>query len=403
MITPFHADHDRPRPVQILKSVAERYISSPEWSKGPILNSIISSDDDEKIEVQNVTMIKVEKDDAEALRLMLLEMGLFSKKYSIVREEDHVLIPLARDPNDKEISLLGEFNGELLEDGQKESLMPLVTPYEDICNAAKLPEDLTQMLPRKWEMLGDVLVLRLPGALLEKKKEIAELYSSVLGAKTVLLDKGIRGRYREPVMEVLFGDDTETICLENGIRYKLDASKIMFSSGNIDERIRMGKVVRRGEVVVDLFSGIGYFAIPAVVHGGASRVVACEMNPVAHAYLCENIRLNGVDGKVEARLGDCREVAPKGVADRVIMGYLVDTHEFLEVALLALKEEGGIIHYHEQCIKDDIPDGPVGRVHDAATRCEMRVEVSQVRCVKSVAPYLYHVVVDAKISRWQTS
>jgi len=33
----------------------------------------------------------------------------------------------------------------------------------------------------------------------------------------------------------------------------------MFSSGNMDERIRMSMISDKNEVVVDLFAGIGYF------------------------------------------------------------------------------------------------------------------------------------------------
>lgn len=39
----------------------------------------------------------------------------------------------------------------------------------------------------------------------------------------------------------------------------------MFSSGNRSEKLRMGKLDCRDEVVVDLFAGIGYFVLPFLV------------------------------------------------------------------------------------------------------------------------------------------
>jgi tRNA wybutosine-synthesizing protein 3 len=52
---------------------------------------------------------------------------------------------------------------------------------------------------------------------------------------------------------------------ENGISYSLDATKGMFSSGNLSEKLRMGQLNCRNEVVVDLFAGIGYFVLPFLV------------------------------------------------------------------------------------------------------------------------------------------
>ncbi|WP_341537002.1 hypothetical protein [Methanosarcina barkeri] len=39
----------------------------------------------------------------------------------------------------------------------------------------------------------------------------------------------------------------------------------MYSKGNLEERKRMSKL-GEGEIVVDMFAGIGYFSIPMAVH-----------------------------------------------------------------------------------------------------------------------------------------
>ncbi|MGZ7159278.1 MAG: class I SAM-dependent methyltransferase family protein, partial [Methanobacterium sp.] len=48
----------------------------------------------------------------------------------------------------------------------------------------------------------------------------------------------INGPKREPDVEILVGDNTETIHRENHCFYKLDVSKIMWSKGNTTERQR---------------------------------------------------------------------------------------------------------------------------------------------------------------------
>ena len=53
----------------------------------------------------------------------------------------------------------------------------------------------------------------------------------------------------------------------------------MFSSGNVSEKARIARIDVRGETVLDLYAGIGYWTLPFLVHGRAERVHACEMNP----------------------------------------------------------------------------------------------------------------------------
>ena len=55
---------------------------------------------------------------------------------------------------------------------------------------------------------------------------------------------------------------------ENGLLYCLDVTRCMFSSGNVTEKARMGALRCRGETVVDLFAGIGYYTLPLLTHAG---------------------------------------------------------------------------------------------------------------------------------------
>ena len=252
------------------------------------------------------------------------------------------------------------------------------------------------LLPRRWERMGKVVALRLPPELDAYREAVGEAYGRVLRAQAVVeKTDGIQGPWRTPQTQRIWGDDTETVHQENGIHYRLDPTKVMFSAGNQAERMRMGQVCRSGEEVVDLFAGLGYFSLPMALLAGARRVVACEINPTAFRYLCENVEMNGA-AAVEPRLGDCRETALEHTADRVVMGYLRDTSRFLPVAFRALRARGWI-HYHEAC-----PDREVDRLerhlNAAAEEAERTVESSTRRRVKAYAPGVSHWVVDAHIT-----
>ena len=274
-------------------------------------------------------------------------------------------------------------------------------PYNLIIKqlSKELPDKLIKKLPNKWEKVGEVVTLVLPKELEKYKTIIGEKYAEILNCKTVLNDiGGITGEFREPNVEVIFGSkETETTHKENGIFYKLDPQKVMFSSGNMDERIRMATISNKSEVVVDLFAGIGYFTLPIAVYSKPEMIVACEKNPVSFDYLKENITLNNVSDIVEPLYGDNREVVPKFIADRVIMGYIGNTKVFLETAINCLKENIGIIHYHDKIPEKNIPNTPMDMVSKVAEKFDRKVDLIGHKHVKSYAPGIGHFVFDVKI------
>jgi len=213
------------------------------------------------------------------------------------------------------------------------------------------------------------------------------------GCRTVLLDRGISGQMRLPEREIIAGERTETIHRENSCLFKLDAMQIMYSQGNLAERKRMSRL-GKGEVVVDMFAGIGYFSIPMAVHSKPEKIFAIEINPVSFGYMRENIRLNRVEKIIESVEGDCALVTPSGIADRVIMGYF-DAHPYLEKGLSALVH-GGILHYHE-AVPEAVEQRPVNRIVEAAGMLGRKVDIIEVRRIKKYSPGVWHVVVDAKI------
>jgi len=275
------------------------------------------------------------------------------------------------------------------------------TPFKSIKKTVSLiiPSELLHHLPCKWEKIGSVVTIKVPDELGDYKEIIGKAYAEGLGCTTTLNEKGgISGVYRKPVVEVIFGSPhTETIHTENGIRFKVDPQQIMFSSGNMAERRRMAAISQENETVVDLFAGIGYFTLPIAVYSRPRKIVACEINPVAFDYLCSNVVLNHVSSIVEPRLGDNRETAPKDCADRVILGYLHGSQDFLPVAFACLKNYSGFLHYHVLVPVELIPKQPLSHIEQVAKRFDRCVELLKVNEIKSYAPRVNHMVLDVRI------
>jgi tRNA wybutosine-synthesizing protein 2 len=209
---------------------------------------------------------------------------------------------------------------------------------------------------------------------------------------------GVAGELREMEGVLLYGDDPVATHLENGVRYRFDASRIMFSAGNVAERTRAAHLQAAGETVVDMFAGIGYFTLPVALFTGAARVVALEKNAVSFAYLEENARLNRVERVVQPWLGDNRDYPHEGVADRVLMGYFPGCAAFLPKAFRLLKPAGGRIHYHDSAHAERWKDEMTRALLDASRACGRVVAIEEARVVKSHSPGVVHAVLVARVT-----
>ena len=238
-------------------------------------------------------------------------------------------------------------------------------------------------------MVGDILIVDN-----NYRDDDFENLSNKHNVKTIMKINHIQGTKREPVYKILYGSETETINKENGCLFKLDLSKVMWSKGNNNERLRIAKLVEDGETVIDMFAGIGYFSVPIGVHSKAKQIYAIEINPNSYHYLCENIKLNRLHN-VTAILGDCMVETPKLKADRIVMGYVKTTHHYLKVAIDSLNK-GGIIHYHETVPEKLMNSRPVERIISQAGNRD--VEVLKINKIKKYAPGVEHVVIDARIN-----
>jgi len=251
--------------------------------------------------------------------------------------------------------------------------------------------------PSGWQILGDILIVRIPKVLEDDKLMIAEaLISKFPNCKSVVRDFGIEGRFRLPKRELLLGDRTETVHKEHGCFFKQDVTKVMYSKGNLEERKRMSRM-GKGEIVVDMFAGIGYFSIPMAVHSKPKKITGIEINLESFAYLEENIELNRVGNIIVPIFGDCSKFTLEGTADRVLMGYLGNTDYYLDHAIKILKSSGGILHYHETVPENLFRIRPQERIRKATESLGKKVEILETRRIKKYSPGILHVVVDARI------
>ncbi len=256
-----------------------------------------------------------------------------------------------------------------------------------LAEKTKLPEEI---LPASYQTLGNILLLKLanPQAMKNKKKIGSAILKIFPYIKTVCLQKGVSGEFRQPSIEVIAGDkSTLTEHKELACRFKLDVAKIMWSKGNHFERERLLKLVKPNETIVDMFAGIGYWSVILAKHKNVSRIIAVEKNPESFNFLIDNICLNKLYN-VTAIQNDCRNFKYDSKADRIIMGYFPDTIKFLPAAL-KISKKGTIIHFHELASNLEKLKSDIKRFKN--------IKVENIREVKEYSPSKRHYVFDLKV------
>ena len=270
-----------------------------------------------------------------------------------------------------------------------------------------LTDEELAVLPRGFQTIGEVAIIKLNPILLEKKNLIAEKYLELLPrVKSVYLNSGrVTGQFRTPEKIVHLAGAENSIIehKEHGVIYKFDFTKIMFSMGNLNERKFLTTLVKEGEVIVDMFAGIGYFSLPIAKHSKPKKIYSIELNPESFRYLTENIKLNHFEDIITPINGDSKieviNLSRTGLnADRVIMGVFPAPKDFIKEALTLAKVEGTVYHY-EGIVEKEKYISLFKEFEEIAEQSDFKCGLLAKRFVKSYGPGLYHTVFDIKVSK----
>jgi len=327
----------------------------------------------------SVPCVAVERERGETVRERLAGAGALDGDHEIAVDGDTIYIPVA-DPD----AVPGDLAATIVERDAAERDRPR-TPAAILGYEPSL------------ERLGDIVIVDEDDD--ERAREIADaVMTSDVPCETVLNRASpIEGELRVRRWDVLAGDGTETTHREYGHEFLLDVAEVYFSPRLATERHRVVEQVESGEAAIDMFAGVGPYAVPMAARG--AEVVACDLNERAVEYLRENAERNGVTDRVTAIAGDVREIADDyaGTADRLVMNLPHSAGEFLDTAV-RLAGDDCVVHYYDIQHEDD-PFGPGARAIRAAAGDAYDVTVETERVVRSYAPHEYNVCLDVRLTR----
>ncbi len=324
--------------------------------------------------------IKVSRGRGEVFRKALVDLGVFDQSFRIWSDEAYVYLPV--------LDLDDEAAGELGALGEFELVFAEFLPRERKPKA----EDILGRRPH-FEVVGEIAIVD-PGDAEEVALALMKAHRNI---KTVIAPMGpVEGEFRTRRFRHVAGETrTATLHKEHGLLYKVDLERAYFTPRLGTERLRVARQVGPSDLVIDMFAGVGPFALLMARRG--AKVIAIDKNPAAVRLLRENAELNRI-GNVDILEGDALEIAGvyEGRADHVVMNLPHSAHIFLTPAIKAARE-GGIVHYYSISPEEDLYGKDTALIEDAALQSGADIEVIYRGMVRSYAPRQYNVVIDFRV------
>ena len=267
------------------------------------------------------------------------------------------------------------------------------------------PGDISKLYSA-FDIIGSIIIIKIPDSLNSKKQIIADtILMNLKSAKSVFAQtSAVQGDYRIRRLEHLAGDNSViTEYKEYGCRFKVNVAKTYFSPRLSTERMRVSKMIKDNEIITNMFAGVGTYSILIAKNNKSCKVYSIDSNPVANELALINAKLNKVQGQVIPICGDAREVIIrqlKGTSTRVLMPLPEKAKEFVDFAVMALKQNGGMVHYfaHVKAPSKKLAlDNAALDVEYAFVNHDYKIVSARV--VREVGPHLYQTVSDIIVSK----
>lgn len=176
---------------------------------------------------------------------------------------------------------------------------------EDILKAV-LPSD--QESCTSYSRIGHIIHVNLKPHLLPYKHLIGEVFRDKIAGIRCVINKiqTIDNTYRNFQLELLCGEEDYLVEVkENGTNFKFDFSQVYWNPRLATEHERMIKMHEEGDVLYDVFAGVGPFSVPVAKR--KAYVLANDLNPASFKWLQFNMKRNKVTNHMQVTNKDGRD------------------------------------------------------------------------------------------------
>ncbi len=159
--------------------------------------------------------------------------------------------------------------------------------YQEILKKLIPPE----ICPGSFEIIGNIIHLNLDESHIKYKKIIGEIIHYKTGMTVINKIDKIHNDFRFYEYEILAGNNNmKTFHVEDNVKIFIDLEKVYWCSRLQNERLKIVKDAKKGEVVCDPFCGVGALVLLLLKKG--LNVYANDLNPTAIDCLKISLKKN---------------------------------------------------------------------------------------------------------------
>lgn len=263
-----------------------------------------------------------------------------------------------------------------------------------------LPPEQAKTLETGVDVIGDIAIVKLDDSVKAQGGIVGEAILAAMRNVKAVFDQegGLEGDFRLRKLKHIAGENrTLTTHKENQLRFVVDVEKCYFSPRLSTERLRIAEATRPGEVVLNMFAGVGPYS-NTLSKIRRVTVYSNELNEVALELHRRNNRLNKVEDLTKM-FGEDAARLPQSVDakfDRILMPHPSQSDRFLAAAA-EMAKPGGRIHYYRHLSGYDL----------AEAERQLAAEIGEIlgrdakfrtRKVREIGPRYLELVADIEVA-----
>ncbi len=262
---------------------------------------------------------------------------------------------------------------------------------------------------KRIEIIGDIAIIKKPFDININIDVLRRLGMEILNrlkyVKSIWLAiTPVEGDYRTRKYIHLVGEyRSETIYREYGCSFLLDITKVYISPVLSYDHMRIAKLVRDGEKILNMFAGFGGYSIVASRYAKPSYILSIDINPYAVRYMSINIELNKVEAINDVIEGDALTIVDgiKCYFDRILMPLPELVYRAIDKSIDLVKNNG-FIHPHifiDANNRREAFEKASKTLLEYIRRYRVIGRVVGGHVIRSIGPRKYHVTIDIQIMK----
>ena len=335
--------------------------------------------------------LEVDLKNAEKIRRFLIKHGYLRKDLKLFKGNNKIYFPITKIEN-----LPIKQNLYQISKRNFKEIKIIPSSYKDLIS---LPQTLHKELPKSYDIIGKIALIKLNEKLLKYKLEIGEAHLKAnKNLETVCVVYPVKGELRTRKIEIIAGKkQTKTIHFEYGSKFIIDIKKVYFSPRLANERKRISKRVQKGETIVDMFAGVAPFSIIIGKFSNPKIIYAVDKNKEAIDLAKTNIKINNLLDKIEVICLDAKNIEnifsqKNQKADRIIMNLPFSAHLYFENAL-KIAACKCILHYYDILTNENIKNR-ISKLSKIAKKNNFILEKTVINNIKTYAPREFYIGID---------